>query len=223
MIKRKYSTNHSRPFLISYMSIELKLMNKINKPKWKNIIMTQFMCFKVMLLKVPLKSVERKCTEEINEVHQRVYLENENRVNVQNLISPFPGLDLVPLSRLRSVAWLEQNHAALPSPRDPKSEVAFSTEVNVVQGSSHCTFGAHEGISRDLRPSPGRIHSYLPDCVDLVHVLSQGCAIAKCMWWKKPGRDDPAPSRVPWSHSLSVSCHPNCVKLISFLLVFIFS
>lgn len=96
MIKRKYSTNHSRPFLISYMSIELKLMNGINKSKWKHNIMTQFMCFKVMLLKVPLKSVERKCTEKINEVHQRVYLENENRVNVQKLISPCSGLDLYP-------------------------------------------------------------------------------------------------------------------------------
>ena len=47
--------------------------------------------FKVMLLKVPLKSIERKCTQKINEVHQRVYLENNNRVNVQILISPCPG------------------------------------------------------------------------------------------------------------------------------------
>ena len=90
MIKRKYSTNHSRPFLIPYMSIEIELMNRINKSKWKNNIMTVYV-FKVMLLKVPLKSIERKCTEKINEVHQRVDLENNTRVNVQTLISHCPG------------------------------------------------------------------------------------------------------------------------------------
>lgn len=131
-------------------------------------------------------------------------------------------LPLIPVSRLCSVAWLEQNHPALPSPRNPR--VKSPSPRRWVWSRAAATAPLETWrLSRDLRPSPGGIHSCLPHCAELVHVLSQGCATAECMWWEKPGRDDPPPSRAPWSHSLHVSCHPNGVKLISFLLESSFS
>ena len=135
-----------------------------------------------------------------------------------------PALDL-PLiagSRLCSVAWLEQNHPALPSPRNPKSEVAFSTEVNVVQSSSHCTFGDVKDLQRP-RTFPWRNTQLPPPLCRAGPCPQSGLCNSRMHVVGKARQRWPTPSRVSWSHSLYVSCHPNCVKLISFLLESSFS
>ena len=140
----------------------------------------------------------------------------------KNWSPPALDLPLIPPSRPCSVGWLEQNHSALPSPRDPKSEVALSTEVNVVQSSSYCTSGDMKDLQRP-QTFPWENTQLPPPVCRAGPCPQSGLCNSKCMWWEKPGRDDPSPSRVPWSWSLYVSCHPNCVKLISFLLESSFS